>query len=89
MYVEDNGSAAMLATKRSAGATPEMNLGECVTCMPLPKCVNKAPTLALKSRGDTTRSPNRGISGPQKGLASSKIKKKQEFIPVGSVPTAC
>ena len=32
-YVEENGSAAMLAAKRSAGVTPEMNLRECVTCM--------------------------------------------------------
>ena len=27
MYVEENSSAAMLATKRSAGVTPDMNLG--------------------------------------------------------------
>ena len=26
-YVEENGSVAMLATKRSAGAVPEVNLG--------------------------------------------------------------
>ena len=34
-YVEENGTAAMLATKRSAGVTPEENLGECVTWMSL------------------------------------------------------
>ena len=28
--VEENGLAAMLASKRSAGVTPEVNIGECV-----------------------------------------------------------
>ena len=32
-YMEENGSAAMLATKRSAGVTPEVNFMEYVTCM--------------------------------------------------------
>ena len=32
-YVEEISSGAMLATKRSAGVTPGVNLGECVTCM--------------------------------------------------------
>ena len=35
-YVEENVSAAMLATKRSASVTPEMNLREHTSCMPLP-----------------------------------------------------
>ena len=30
-YVEETGSAAMLAAKRSAGVAPEVNLRECVT----------------------------------------------------------
>ena len=34
--MEENGLAAMLATKRSAGVAPEVNLRECVTCMPVP-----------------------------------------------------
>ena len=34
-YVEETGLAAILATKRSAGVTPEVNLREYVTCMPL------------------------------------------------------
>ena len=33
-YMEDNGSCAMLATKMSAGVTPEMNLMEHITCTP-------------------------------------------------------
>ena len=40
-YVEENGSAAMLATKRSAGVTPEVNLREHLTCTILPSA-NKA-----------------------------------------------
>ena len=40
-YVEENGSAAMLAIKRSAGVTPEVNLQECVTHTP-PPSANKA-----------------------------------------------
>ena len=35
-YVEENGLAAMLANKRLAGVTPEVNLRECVTRTPPP-----------------------------------------------------
>ena len=40
-YVEEISSAAILATKRSAGVIPEVNLREDVTCVPLPS-TNKA-----------------------------------------------
>ena len=40
-YIEENGSAAMLAAKKWAGVTPEVNLREHVTPMPLPS-TNKA-----------------------------------------------
>ena len=40
-YVDDNGSAAMLVTKRPAGITPEVNLREHASHTPLPG-VNKA-----------------------------------------------
>ena len=60
-YVEDNGSAAMLATKRSVGVTSEMNLQNCVTHMPLPKA-NKA----AHARGDVTRSPKQEYQWPHK-----------------------
>ena len=56
-YVEVNGSAAMLATKRSAGVAPEMNLREYVTCMPL-SSVNKEET--------SPEVQNKDISGPTK-----------------------
>ena len=32
----------------------------------------RQPTLALKPRGDVTRNPNRGTSGPKKGHVSAK-----------------
>ena len=47
-YVEENGLVTMLVAKRSVGVTPEMNLRERVTCMPLPSI--RLPTLALKPR---------------------------------------
>ena len=58
--------AAMLAIYTSRGVTPEVNLRECVSRMPLPS-VNKAePTVALKPRGDVTRSPKQEYQLPQK-----------------------
>ena len=43
-YMEEIGSAAMLATKRSAGVIPEVNLKEHVIC----QARIRLPTLALK-----------------------------------------
>ena len=61
--MEENGSAAMLAAKRSAGVAPEVKLKEGVTHMCQPS-MNKAAH------------PGFGISvSPQKGLVSTKIKK--------------
>ena len=65
MYVEKIGLAAMLATKRSAGVTPEVNLRECVTCMPAPSAL-RLPTLALKPRTVVTNSPKQGHQWPHK-----------------------
>ena len=55
--MEDIGSAAMLAAKRLAGVTPEVNLREFVACIPLP-CMNKTSTLALKVARKKTLFPN-------------------------------
>ena len=69
-------SAAMLAAKRSAGVAPEMNLRECVTHMLLPS-LNKAAPLALKPRGDVTRSPKQGYQwSHKKDSCPPKIFKK-------------
>ena len=58
--------AVMLAIYTGRGVTPEVNLRECISCTP-PQSLNKAePTLALKPRGDVTRSPKQGYQWPQK-----------------------
>ena len=41
-HMEENSPAAMLATNRSAGVIPEVNLSECVTCMPASSANNAA-----------------------------------------------
>ena len=52
--------AAMLALYTGKVVTPEVNVRECISGMPLPS-VNKAgPTLALKPREDVPRSPKQG-----------------------------
>ena len=56
-YVKENGSAAMLAAKRSAGVTPEVNLWEHVTSTPIILSINKAVHSGLKPRGHIIRSP--------------------------------
>ena len=71
-----DGSAAMLATKRSAGVTPEVNLRERVTCMPSPS-VNKAAHYGFETQGRRHQKCKTGVSvAPQKGLRSSNLKKK-------------
>ena len=64
--MKENGSAAMMATKRSAGVAPRVNLREHVH---LHRVQIRLPTLALKHRGDVTRSPKH----TQKGLMFSKF----------------
>ena len=65
-YMEEIGSAAMLAAKRSAGVTPEVNLKECVKCMP-PPSADKAAHFGFETqRRHHQKSKNRGISGPTK-----------------------
>ena len=49
--------AAMLAIYTSRGVTPEVNLGECISCTPLQSLNEAESTLALKPRADITRSP--------------------------------
>ena len=56
----------MLAIYTGRGVAPEVNLRECISHTPL-QSLNKAePTLALKPRGDVTRSPKQGYQGLQK-----------------------
>ena len=66
--MEENGSAAMLAAKRSAGVTPEVNLKVLVTCLRNPE--RMSPEIR-----------NRGISGSTKSTcAFQKLKQKIYLI---------
>ena len=56
----------MQAAKRLAFVAPEVDLSEYTLHLPLQKANKVEPTLALKSRGDITRNPKKGTSGPQK-----------------------
>ena len=60
-YVEEIGSAAMMAAKRSAHAAPEVNLREHVIRTP-PPSANKD----LRSRAYVTKSPKQGYQSPLK-----------------------
>ena len=58
--------AAMLAIYTSRCVTPEVNLREHISCMPLQSSNKAEPTLALKPRGDVTRSLKQRYQWPQK-----------------------
>ena len=68
-YVEEISSAAMLATKRSAGVTPEMNLRECVTHTPLPSA-NKAAHSGFETQRCHKKSKTGVSVAPQKGVST-------------------
>ena len=71
--MEEIDLAAMLAAKRSAGVASEVNLREWVTCVPRQVQI-RLPTLALKPRGDITRSPKQGYQWPhEKDLCPPKF----------------
>ena len=78
-YVDEIGSAAILATKRSAGVTPEVNLREHVTCMPLPSKDKAANSGFETQRKCHQKSKTRVSVAPQKGLMSSKNCYKKYF----------
>ena len=54
----------MLVIYTGKGVTLEVNLRECILCMPLPSA-NKA-SHSLKPRGDFSKSPKQGYQWPQK-----------------------
>ena len=69
-YVED-GSAAILAAKRSAGVAPEVNLREHVTCTPLPS-MNKAANSGFETQRRHHQKSKTGVSvAPQKKQTQS------------------
>ena len=61
--MEENGLAAMLATKWSVVVAPEVNLREHVTCTS-PPSKDKAAHSGLKPRRDVTSSPKQGYQLP-------------------------
>ena len=70
----------MLATKRSAGVAPEVNLGEHVTHN-LHQVQIRLLTLVLKPRGDVTRSPKQGYQWPhKKDMFSKNFKKRKKSV---------
>ena len=71
-YMEEYGSAAMLATKRSAGVTPEMNLREHITRTPLP--MNKSAHSGFETQRRCHQKSKTGISvAAEKVLMSSSF----------------
>ena len=75
-YVEEISSAAMLATKRSAGVTSEVNLREHITHTP-PQSLNMAVHSGFETQRRHHQKSKTWVSvARQKGLMSFKIKKK-------------
>ena len=66
-YVEENGSTAMLAAKRLAGVTPEVDLKEHITHMPLPGA-NKAAHSGFEIQRCHQKSKTGVSVAPLKGL---------------------
>ena len=72
-YKEEISLSTMLAAKRSVGVTPEMNLRECVTHMPLAS-TNKAAHSGLENQRRSQQESKTGVSvAPKKGLVSFKF----------------
>ena len=68
----------MLVIKRSAGVTPDVNLREHISCIPLPS-VNKAAHSGIETQRGCHHKSKTGVSvAPQKGLKSSKNFKKRQ-----------
>ena len=63
-YVGEISSPAILAAKRSAGVTPEMNVRECITHI----YANKAYHFGFEIRGRHHHKSKKGISGPTKRI---------------------
>ena len=76
-YMAENGSAVMVAAKWTAGVTPGFNVREYATHTSLPML----STLALKPRGDITRSLKQEYQWSQrKDLCPPKMKQKESYL---------
>ena len=85
-YVEENGSAAIVVTKRSAGVTPKVNLKEYATYMSLPS-VNKAAHSGFETQRIYHQKFKVGVSvAPRKDLCPPKIYLKKIDITIQGLP---
>ena len=76
-FVEEISTVAMLAAKRLAGVTPEVNLREHETHTSQPS-MNKATHSGFETQRRHHQKFKTGVSvAPQKTLISSKIKKRE------------
>ena len=64
-YVEENGSAAILTAKGLAGVAPEVNLRECVTCIP-PLSANNSAHSGFETQSRHHQMSETGYQWPQK-----------------------
>ena len=80
-YVKDICSPAMLATKRSAGITPQVYVRKHVTCTPPPSGIRLLTLKSLKSKTGV-------LMTRQKWLMSTKILKKNSLANLMCVHTA-
>ena len=69
--------AAMLGIYIGEDVTPEVNLREHILHICLCQLRMRLPTLALKPRGNITRSPKQGYQKPQKWTCVKQKIKKQ------------
>ena len=76
-YMEGNGSAAMLAAKRLAGVTSEVNLREHVICTHV-LSANKGAQSCFETQRRRHQNPGSSVA-PQKGLLSSNFFFKKEM----------
>ena len=72
-YTEKNGLAAMVATKRVAGVTPEVNLRECITHTPL-LGVNKASHSGFEAKRRCHQKSKTGLSVEYKKEIDNRIR---------------
>ena len=70
-YIEENSLVAILASKRLAGVTPDVNLIEHVKHMPL-LTVNKVADYGFETQKRCRQSLKQGYKCPQKDLCPTK-----------------
>ena len=78
--MEENGSVAMLAVKRSESVAPEVNLRECVAHNMPPLCVNKAAHSGFETQSRRHQKSKEAYQLPhKKDLCPSKVFYKKDY----------